>query len=185
MIGDGHVVVAERVARLDHRLEGVTAVAIGRVHVEVAADLGRIDQRGKGARRCRLDLSGSVPKFGGDVREAEAGIERVLTGVWRISETAAMQLEEVSVGAGGATENRAVVIGRSQQYFDRDAAMRACDAPVSSRRDRGQKPALGDRSARGGRILRPADENERRHERLNSPEVSGDIERLEVRARAR
>ena len=44
---------------------------------------------------------------------------------------------------------------------------------------------MGNRSARGGRILRPADENERRHERLNSPEVSGDVERLEVRARAR
>ena len=44
---------------------------------------------------------------------------------------------------------------------------------------------MGNRSARGGRILRPADENERRHERLNSPEVSGGVERFEVRARAR
>ena len=43
---------------------------------------------------------------------------------------------------------------------------------------------MGNRSARSGRILRPADENERGHERLNSSEVSGDIERLEVRARA-
>ena len=49
MIGDRHVVVAERVAGLDHRLECVTAVAIGRVHVEVASDLGGLDQRGKSA----------------------------------------------------------------------------------------------------------------------------------------
>ena len=45
VVGDRDVLVPERMAARDHRLERVAAVAVGRVHVQVAADVARVDER--------------------------------------------------------------------------------------------------------------------------------------------
>ncbi len=44
MIRNGHVLVAQRAAGLDHVFDGVHSVGRGRVHVEVAADVFEADE---------------------------------------------------------------------------------------------------------------------------------------------
>ena len=59
VIADRVVLVAPRRGRSNHRFEGVVAVAIGRVHVEVAAQIAELDERGYRpiAREPRFRLS--------------------------------------------------------------------------------------------------------------------------------
>ncbi len=103
VIGDGHVLVAERVAALDHRLERRR----GR-RCRSCACAGR--------RGCRVastsagrppDAAASISPVpcrssGGDERQSEARVERVFAGVRSIRETAALHLGDVRVGTGGA-----------------------------------------------------------------------------------
>ena len=44
MIGDGDVFEAARLRGRDHRLEALAAVGLGRVHVQIALEVGTRDQ---------------------------------------------------------------------------------------------------------------------------------------------
>ena len=77
--------VPERMAALDHRLEVVAAIAVGRVHVQVAADVRRVDERRKIACRRGIGLATAVPELGRDERQPEARVECVLACVQAIA----------------------------------------------------------------------------------------------------
>ncbi len=64
MVGDDHVLAAERSTSGGHFSHRVTAVAPGRVRVAVAADIAALDERGQCAGKCCLDLAGVLAYFG-------------------------------------------------------------------------------------------------------------------------
>ena len=57
MIGDGDVFVAQRAGGLGHFFERGAAVGFGGVHVEIAADVGELDQLGQAAFERGFDLA--------------------------------------------------------------------------------------------------------------------------------
>ena len=57
MIGDGDVLVAQRAGGLGHFFERGAAVGFGGVHVQVAADVGELDQLGQAAFERGFDFA--------------------------------------------------------------------------------------------------------------------------------
>jgi hypothetical protein len=56
-------------------LDGVLAVGGGGVHLEVAADVGELDEVRETMLLGGFDLAGHFAQFGGDVIEAELGVD--------------------------------------------------------------------------------------------------------------
>ena len=73
VVGDRHVLVAERDAALHHRFDRIAAVAPGRVHVQVAANVGARHERRQLAAACRGDFLVALANFR---RDAAAGRAR-------------------------------------------------------------------------------------------------------------
>jgi hypothetical protein len=71
VIGDGHVLIAARAARLDHLRQVVFPVRVGRVDLQIAADVGQLDERRETARLRRLDLAARFPDLRRDPRQAD------------------------------------------------------------------------------------------------------------------
>ena len=89
VVGDRDVLVAERMAASTIDSSGVAAIAVGRVHVQVAADVGVSTSGRQAARRRGFDLAGPVTELGGDERQSETRVERLFAGVRRSSRPAA------------------------------------------------------------------------------------------------
>ena len=139
VIGDRHVLVAERAARLDHRLDRVAAVAPRRVHVEIAADVAA-RRPASAARRGRRSAISSSPFriSGGMQRQAERRVDVRLgrpPGVRVPSLACRPSAFSVQPGRGGVRAQRLEVRARSGQVQQR-------------RRRRSPAPAGGRRSAR-------------------------------------
>ena len=78
MVGDGHVLVAERLGRQQHRLERVAPVAPVGVHVQVAADLLVTEQPWQLAPGGGLHLARAFAQFRRHRRQIERGVQVVL-----------------------------------------------------------------------------------------------------------
>ncbi len=80
MIGDRDVLVFERPARLDHRLDRIAAIAPRGVHVKVAANVAAADELRQGSARRGRDLVLAVSDFDRDARQPERGVDLVFRG---------------------------------------------------------------------------------------------------------
>ena len=78
VVGDPDVLVPARDRGLDHRLDGVHAVRVVRVDVEVPADVLQLDEAGQLPRLCGLDLSILLPDLRRDPREIERAVHVLL-----------------------------------------------------------------------------------------------------------
>ena len=75
VIGDREVLVAERTAPVDHRLDRVAAVAPRRVHVEIAADVGARYQLRQRPFLRRPDLIVAAANLRRDERQIDARVD--------------------------------------------------------------------------------------------------------------
>ena len=64
VVGDGDVFVAARARRCRHLFDGVLAVAFGGVHLEVAADVGQLNQARQAPPGGRFHFAGAFPQLG-------------------------------------------------------------------------------------------------------------------------
>ena len=80
VVGDGDVAVTHGEGGLGHFADGVVTVGGGSVHVQVAADVGCVDQPGQGVTGCRLDFSEVLAQLGGNPIHTEGGIDFFLCG---------------------------------------------------------------------------------------------------------
>ncbi len=78
MIGDGDVFVTHVLRRLGHLLQRRPAIGFGGVHVDVAADVFELDQRGDAAFRGGLDFAGVFAQLGRNPGEAERLVNLLL-----------------------------------------------------------------------------------------------------------
>ena len=72
VVGDRDVLVAEPVGGRGHRLERLAAVGLGRVHVQVAAQVGARHERGQRARSLRVELAAVLAQLRLDPRAGRA-----------------------------------------------------------------------------------------------------------------
>src|SRR5437870_4089990 len=80
VVRDGDVLVAESNRALNHRLDGVPAIAPGRVHVEIAANVGGFDKGRQFVPRGGDERIGSFPYLWRDERQVEGGVDVGLRG---------------------------------------------------------------------------------------------------------
>ena len=74
MVAEGEILVPERPRRQRHLLDGRLSVRPGRVAVEVAAQVGPLDEHGQLALPRRLELAPVLAQLGRDVRVAEVRV---------------------------------------------------------------------------------------------------------------
>ncbi len=71
VVGDGDVLVAERAGGFGHLFQRGAAIGLGGVHVEVAADVGQLDQLGQAAFGGGFDFAAVLAQLGRNPRQAE------------------------------------------------------------------------------------------------------------------
>ena len=75
VIGEGDVFVAQRAGRGGHLLDGVSAVAGGGVHLQVAANVGEFDEVREAMFFGGFDLAGVFAQLGRNEIELELGVD--------------------------------------------------------------------------------------------------------------
>jgi hypothetical protein len=63
VIGDRDVLVAELLCCLRHLLQRIPSIAVGRVHLEIAADLSQLQQLRQCAGACGVDLAARLAQL--------------------------------------------------------------------------------------------------------------------------
>ena len=116
--------------------------------VQVAADVGELDEIGELARRRRRDLAVALAQLGLDVGEAEALVDLSLVGV--LGDGAGLGLEDPVLGHREALLDRAlaqvdVVLGRAGEVLEQVAVGVGSDDPQIDR-----DPVVGDDLGAGG-----------------------------------
>ena len=71
MVRDGDVFVAQRAGRFGHLFERGAAVGLGGVHVQIAADIGELDQLRQAVFQRRFNLAAVFAQFGRNPGEPE------------------------------------------------------------------------------------------------------------------
>ncbi len=150
VVCDRDVLVPERMTASDHRREVVAAIAVGRVHVQVAADVRRIDELRKIARRRSVGLATAVPELGRDERQPEARVECLLACVQALAPAPPFHLSQVGIRAGGLEESGAVLLRCRDEDLDRCVSERA-DNLVPARCADGREDASGRQDFNRGR----------------------------------
>src|SRR6185312_2830628 len=80
VVGDGDVLIASGDGRFGHLADGVAAIGGGGVHVDVAADVGLLDESGNGSSFSSFDFAVVLAEFGGNPLEAEGLVDIVFGG---------------------------------------------------------------------------------------------------------
>ena len=75
VIGDRHVFVPQRAAGVHHRVDRIAAVAVDRMHVEIAANVVRRDEDRQLASSRDGDLVVALPDFRRDPRQTQRRVD--------------------------------------------------------------------------------------------------------------
>ena len=125
MIGDGDVLEPRLARRRGHRPDVVLAVGFGAVHVEVAAQIGEIDEPRERAGRGGVELAAHLAQLGRNPVEAERGVDLLLAlagDANLVGDPEQAVLVQLEALADGAVAQRDVVGLRSGEVLQRGAA---------------------------------------------------------------
>ena len=161
VIGDRDVLQPRVARRGGHRPDVVLPVRLGGVHVEIAAQIGELDQTGQARGGGRVDLAAHFAQFGRHPLEAErrvdvllalAGdaavvvdpVEAVLVQLEAESDRAVAQRDVVRLRPGEVLHRRAAALG-GRRAEGRPGILPGAARSISSRRARGRARPAGTR----------------------------------------
>ena len=76
VVADPHIGIAALAYGESHAFDGIAPVAVSRVEVQHAPDIGCVHQLGESARGSGLDLAQALAHFRRDIAEVQVGEER-------------------------------------------------------------------------------------------------------------
>ena len=140
VIGDRDVFEPRLPRRHRHRPDVVLAVRLGGVHVEVAAEIGALDQAGQRARRGGVDLAAHLAQLRRHPVEAERGVDvlfalagdaavvrdaeqAVFVQLEAEADRAVAQRDVVRLGSGEVLQRGAAALGRHEPQVGLEPAL--------------------------------------------------------------